>query len=377
MTVFETLRMHGYRGFEDYTLDGLRRVNLIVGRNNCGKTSVIEAVNLLVSGPDPWFLESIARERGEAGFVGEGEEREFHWSFRHFFRGHQFDVGAEFAIESGPGGGKFVCSVREPTEEDMDDRQQRLFNDTRSQPLMLTLHHSDAHTRETNTLSVPVSEDGTSLLSGPDRYFRLRRLMREEKWSSPPVISVGTASLSSNSMRQMWSDVMVEAREQDVIRALQILEPNLENVLFLPIDRQSRERAGDTSGILVQISDSSGRQPLGSHGEGMSRLLALSVCLVETAGGYLLEDEIDTGLHYSIMQDMWKLVTKTAVDTDIQVFATTHSLDCVRGLGLLCREHPELGEYVSLQKIDPRLDTAVAFHREEIIHVEDTGLEVR
>jgi AAA15 family ATPase/GTPase len=64
-------------------------------------------------------------------------------------------------------------------------------------------------------------------------------------------------------------------------------------------------------------------------GDGMVRLFNLALALVNSKGGILLVDEIENGLHYSIHEKLWELVFKTARDLDVQVFATTHSWDCI------------------------------------------------
>ena len=48
--MLQTLKLGGYRRFESFELTHLRPVNLLVGMNGCGKTSILEAVELLVSG---------------------------------------------------------------------------------------------------------------------------------------------------------------------------------------------------------------------------------------------------------------------------------------------------------------------------------------
>jgi predicted ATP-dependent endonuclease of OLD family len=69
--------------------------------------------------------------------------------------------------------------------------------------------------------------------------------------------------------------------------------------------------------------------PLGSMGDGMRRILTLAMCAVNVENGFLLIDEIDTGLYYEVQADMWRLILETAQRLDVQVFATTHSWDCV------------------------------------------------
>lgn len=69
--MLSTIELEGYRGFKRYRLKGLSRVNLLVGKNNCGKTSILEAVHLLASGADPAVLASTAWQRGEVMVVPE------------------------------------------------------------------------------------------------------------------------------------------------------------------------------------------------------------------------------------------------------------------------------------------------------------------
>ena len=109
----------------------------------------------------------------------------------------------------------------------------------------------------------------------------------------------------------------------------------------------------------------------------MQRLLTLAILLTTVKGGILLVDEIDTGLHYSVLADMWKLVIATAIKNDIQVFATTHSLDCLRGLNEACERNPEFASEVSTQTIDRNLDVAIAGDATDLRSALDLGIEVR
>jgi len=134
---------------------------------------------------------------------------------------------------------------------------------------------------------------------------------------------------------------------------------------------------GGARGVLLELDGESVRIPLGSVGDGSRRLLGLALALIRYRDSVLLLDEIDAGLHYSIMPRLWHLIVETARQSNMQVFATTHSSDCVRGLAQFCREHPELQEEVSLQKISCELEESVALHAEEIILADEQRMEVR
>ena len=108
----------------------------------------------------------------------------------------------------------------------------------------------------------------------------------------------------------------------------------------------------------------------------MWRMLGLSLALANAKGGVLLVDKIDTGFHYSIMGNMWRMVNERASALDVQVFATTHSRDCYQSLATIVgRGTPSV--QVTIQRIDPRREQAVEFSDDDIIVVAERGIEVR
>jgi AAA15 family ATPase/GTPase len=88
-------------------------------------------------------------------------------------------------------------------------------------------------------------------------------------------------------------------------------------------------------------------------------------------------DEIDTGLHYSVMENMWKLVSQTATRLGIQVFATTHSRDCYESLAAISRNVGANESEISMQRIERGKEQAVAYSEREIIAAAKRHLEVR
>ena len=119
------------------------------------------------------------------------------------------------------------------------------------------------------------------------------------------------------------------------------------------------------------------RVPLASMGDGIRRLLALSLSAIASGGGYLLVDEVDTGLHYSIMSRMWEILIETAVRLGTQVFATTHSQDCINSLAWLYEEKPELCQGVRLHRIEKDQSATVVYSPAELPVIERDHIEVR
>jgi hypothetical protein len=112
-------------------------------------------------------------------------------------------------------------------------------------------------------------------------------------------------------------------------------------------------------------------------GDGIWRMLGLALATVGASDGVLFVDEIDTGLHFSAMSDMWKLLWETAKRLNVQVFATTHSNDCWTSLSSIAAQEDAAKEGISIQRIEKDKKTSIAFSEEEIVMAAKKGIEVR
>ena len=365
--MLQTLAIRGYRGFESYRLTELSRVNLVVGKNSCGKSSVLEAVELLVSGGRPAVLLRSLQRRGEVG--GRGRERPPLVS--HIFFGHECVPGASFDLSSN--GDKHVLSVKilpveEAGEEDVDwspKIRQRLLGssydkDEGDTPAFIMSIQRKAPEKR---IVVPILKDGTILLERHLRWFSTEPLRT-------PVHFLTLEAFDSAAVREMWDTVLAEGREAEVVEDIRLLEPGLDSIHFL-------SSAGLGSGILIGVRNSGRRLPIGTYGDGMRRLLALRLSFVGTANGVLLVDEIDTALHWTVMEEMWQFVVEVARKLNVQIFATSHSYDCIRGLGSMIRSRPDLADQVTIQKVDRSLSQAVCLRGDQIKVAVEQDIEVR
>ena len=371
--MFRTLKLEHYRSFESYELSDLTRVNLLVGKNNCGKTSILEAVNLLVSGGSPSVIEQGADRRGEMNVREDPEPYglEAVPDVSHLFFGRIVEPGVGLHLSSNADTRSLsiefadVDDVMEGADGRDIDEMLPLFDDDTSDVLALVTKVDG----RSSTPFLPVSEDG-SVLAMP----RSRRMRLKNAPAAPVVQFVTAESLYPESMRGAWDKVLADGRESDVVEALRILDGELDTIHFLThgFFRGSSERAG----VLIGLRTGQ-RVPLGSCGDGMRRLLALSLSVVRAADGFVLIDEIDTGLHWTAMEETWRLIVTAARRSNVQVFATTHSYDCVRGLASLVESFPDLAPEVSIQKIDRLLGQAVSLDADKIRIALAQDMEVR
>jgi hypothetical protein len=186
-----------------------------------------------------------------------------------------------------------------------------------------------------------------------------------------PVVFIATEGLTRDRVVSIFDSIVLTPDEGIVLRALHTIEPAIERIASVGTNKRSPWRDGH-GGIVMMVAGQ--RVPVGSLGDGIWRLLGIALSLARARGGVLLVDEIDTGLHYSVLVDMWRLVFETARSLDVQVFATTHSRDCYEALAAVTE--PGRNE-ISLQRIERGKVDAIAFSELEIRQAAERGLEVR
>jgi hypothetical protein len=365
--------IENYRGFRRYKLEGLTTVNLLVGKNNSGKTALLESIHLLASGGDPAVLLDTASRRGEVVAGGRGESTFLDIS--HFFHGHDLRSASRFSLTAV--GEMPPVTVEAKPLEDIEPDQQRFFEEVVPSMPSFALRIDGGRPNLKGSRPLILSEEGALLM---DPRVPSRLYFGEAGRAGPPIVFIAPDSVDPDFLGAMWDRVLREKQEDAVRKAMQILEPGLEDIVFQTGEsgyrRYPRAFLG-RGGILVSFAGDQRRVPLGSLGDGMRRLLALSISLNHARGGYLLIDEIDTGLHYSIMASMWELVVRTAKQAGIQVFATTHSADCVRGLAAFCKRSPEMCSEVAAHKIDRDLEQSVCFSGSEVLQAVEQDIEIR
>jgi hypothetical protein len=202
--------------------------------------------------------------------------------------------------------------------------------------------------------------------------------MRDESY--PRFIM--TDSLSIQEIQAEFSRIALSPREERVIRALRFIEPAIERMAVTGTVFLSGAGWPTRGGLKVRLSGQNEPVPIGSLGEGIWRLMTLAIVVSGMKDGLLLIDEIDTGLHYTVLEKMWTFIADAAKEFNVQVFATTHSADCVNSLAAVCHADTKVGSQVTIQRIEVEERLAVGYDEAEIVALARMastrrGIEVR
>lgn len=317
--LIEKITIDGYRGFNDFEASGFTNVNLITGKNNTGKSTLLEAIYILLHRAEPSILTSllIAREELSETVRSPSEpEESLEDIFIHLFNYQDVQTDDdEFTFRIGrsrelaDSASNLTVRIKRP------DQLELLSDQDGSESIFprLSIEWNGGAPR-----IVPLT---TRLLSWRSRGWRDRLNASEECIYLDSFSSQRTGHLG-----ELWDAIALTDVEEEVVSALQLIAPEIEGVSMV----------GSANGriprhvAIVRTKGSKKPVPLRSFGDGVTRVFTLILSLVNAKDGVLLVDEIENGLHHSIQPRVWSTVFTLAKRLNVQVFATTHSQDCIR-----------------------------------------------
>jgi hypothetical protein len=369
--MISSIQIRGYRGFADFEMTCLERVNLLVGTNNSGKTSVLEAIYLLASRGDPVALWQVLWRRGErvSGGVDRGD-RPVELEVAHLFNGHDLHLGSKFVLVA-----KNQTPERQVTFSIGEIKPEQTPTGTvgvnHVAPSRWGLHIKGTPAPSFSVL--PLSRSGGVSSDALQTPRRLRGKGMSGDEGEIPSQFITAESLDGSELISLWDKVALTPSENRVLQALRFLDCDIERIAAQAGSQHYFERGG----FIIKLKGREHPIPIGSMGDGMWRMLAMAIAIAHCKGGVLLVDEIDTGLHYTVMTNMWRLVFGAAKELDVQVFATTHSSDCIKSLAELCYMETDVAENVALQRIDRGKSKAIPYTADEIEIAAEKQIEVR
>jgi len=357
--MYSRISIKNFRGIGSLEVDGLRRINLIVGRNNSGKTTFLEGLFLLGGANDPRYATVLGRLRGQRYEEGHPDqvwrslfhnmdpnaipEISGHWAQElreRVLTIQALDVSSYTgSFELPNGGGTGVAAVS----------PEFLFGGVR-----LGTSDSGGNVITMEARSDPKS--GSVTLSGARKSDVVRTTLLGARSYPDQARDAQTFS----SLRKIKGDL-------DILEALKIIEPRTQRIEVLS------EITGPSIYLDIGLQ---ALVPLAVCGEGLVRLFSITVELAALKEGVLLIDEIDNGLHYSVMPHLWQLLGQLVEKHDVQIFATTHNHEILRTALEAFRGLPGV---LGLFRIDKRGDryVMVGYDDEAMAAVLDVHFEVR
>ncbi len=362
------LTVEGYRGIRHLRLPELGRVNLFVGKNNAGKTSLLEAIRLVLeedaSAVSAAIYDAVRahtnfypRPQSTSGYVDlDAEEIGGVVAAVEslFFGGLQESPTEPIRISAA--GQKRSVAIHGPRSRDpivlndsadaglfmgpesrlltIDARRDLTRSDTRDIPLRLFLGH------------VPIR-------------FRARG----------DTLHIPAGGLDAGDAREWWDRLAVTGDVALVEDAMRTIWPAFERALS----------AGDNGrrSVFIKLRDESRVVPLQSLGDGVQRVFALAVALALASGGALTVDEVENGLHHTAQLEVWNSVFLLAEKLNVQVFATTHNWEAVVAFQDAANRSPARGMLYRLEREEDGRIYAERYTEHDVAVAAEHQVEVR
>lgn len=337
MSLFlDSLHIENYRGFRDLRIERLGRANLFVGRNNAGKSSILEAVRLFASRGSESVLWTIldSHDEMQAGTL-QPEDRLY--AVKQLFHGRE--GGAD-----------------------------------RTQIRIGPMHDSRGSLR----ISIDYGLGGFPQIFTAIGDFR-RFISLKTEGNPRGIASLETKlrqayvppeGLPAEKSARLWDLITLTDLEQSVIQALRIISPDIERISFIGEHGQTRIPMAKLANEVRPI-------PLRSLGDGVGRMLGIALSLVSAREGVLLLDEVENGIHFAAQEQLWQLIFRLAHQLNTQVFATSHSWDCIEAFQQAAALDPN--EEAVLVRLDVHRDaiTPTTFSERDLSIVTRDKIEVR
>lgn len=318
MKNIENLTIHKFRGLRDLTLESLGQINLLVGVNNCGKTSVLEAISTYCNPLDPleWLNTAWRREIKSSR---KSKLDALKWLFPQDSKGSKIDLYSGEIYVSGDGNfplrnSRAIYQEFEgfwEASEDIDDEDEsKIGNIIRGAELELKVDWVE------NKQNISDSQ-----------LFKLWENKRfiNRKNSKKIALPVETITPFSHPIEQLqvglFSEAIFKDLKPEVLELITTIDSGIIDLEILSFNGQGPR--------LDLKHKKTGRSPLSAFGDGVRRLLLMASSIAKVKGGILLIDELETAIHTEALYPSFSWLVKWCQRMEIQLFATTHSLETV------------------------------------------------
>lgn len=305
----KNISFENFKCFKELKYDGFKRVNLIGGKNNIGKTSFMEGLNLALSSNNVNQLylninEILIKRRKESKYY----ELDFIYSNEDNLSIHYNKYNLKIHINS--------------DYKKFFDKNKKLSNiDRRKIQNFLERGYKDF-------LELKVNKEKDYF---PAMYYKMdnreyilaRSRIRDMKSVGNNIIFIPPLSIDENKIAAYYGNIVNLNMESYIDKCLKLFDENIIRLKQLALELENKVI------LKLQMKDIEAPILLSSLGEGINRYLAILCAIWASKYGYLFIDEIENGIHYTNYSKLWELIFSIYKEANCQIFATTHSKECI------------------------------------------------
>ncbi len=316
--MLEALHIESFRGIHNLHLDNLQAVNLLIGDNDVGKTTVLEAIKLFERPDD---LPSILRASRMRILNRTSMGREYYSPFETFLHLFPFgDKSYHIAVSIKFDGLNHSLNISGDMGRTLSTGGKRVSVGT-------VLHESGLE-QEIDVFWGNLSFDGVV------QQIELReddRFNISSKANPAIRIEYIAPGLHLNGVRN--NIFRSKAWEKETVQALRIIDPDIEGIRLAPSEFGSGSNPMIEHSVREDV-------PLYACGDGLKKIFALAAVLPSARGGILMIDEVETSLQAKHLFTVFDWLLEVSKDFGVQLFITTHSAEAISAISRCAFAHP-------------------------------------
>lgn len=352
---FRSISIENFRGIRSFTCDRLVRVTLIVGRNNCGKSTLLEALLLLANRRTTEILPLL-------NVMRQLDTKRVHDLDTLFY-----NPGEPIAIQATDSSGM----TRSITVSCVADTSGTFVAPAKG---ALSTPEPHYHLEQVFQDTCTGIETATGRLLFTEKARQTDWDLRYETTgetgkvlADPPCIIIPAkgGAVSARFIKALF----MERNEHILVDVLRGIDPRIQSIQLIE-DR-----------LMVGLQGHARLYPFQIMGDGVFRLLTILPALWVCRGGCVCIDEIDNGLHNSAQPLVWETLIRYAQEWNVQIIATSHHLDLLQAINTVYKNNPDAippqdFAYIVLSREGDAIHP-LAFDLTALSSALDLGLEVR
>lgn len=345
--MFKTVAIENYRGIRRSVINDLSQINVFFGKNNCGKSSILEGIFLLTGQSNPLLPISVNKTRG----LLEATEENLLLEFYKANPNNTINI-----VENGDVYRELMIEMFKSSSHDVDLQGLETGKSNAGQGYYgLRYQYKLNGNGVVYRSSLTVSED-KSASAKVDVDKRYSEVIFSQYIPSTHRIVELTDKLEK---------IIQNKQEDAILDVLRIIEPNLKDIQLLG------------NKVMVDVGLDR-RLPINVLGDGFSKILSLILSIYDCAGGMLMVDEIDNGLHFSVMPKLWESIISAVKKNNVQLFVSTHNIDMLKALVdvVSYKDESLVASYKLLRKSDDEI-VALKYEIESLSYSVLNDIEVR
>lgn len=326
MNGFKNLEIKNFRGIDHLKINDFSRVNVLLGQNNSGKSTVLEAIAMLMgmSNPDlPQAINAIRARKAFSKFI----------DIQYFFNNLNTAMPPEVSAEETDGTSRHLKMALSYVFDELAEPTNQPQQQTGAVNYVNTLEMNFDIAKGTSSQSykswLRVNSQGMVV----NRKLAEGYLENKRAWLTP-------SDLMTSNLANDLAELFRRNRKDTVLALLKMFDNQINSIEIL------------TDDIYVGFEGMAQMLPVSMMGDGLRRYLSIVASASNPMIDMFLIDEIDNGLHYSVYKKLWQAIFALATSTDKQVFVTTHSKETLSRLSQMLEENPDYQQELRLYTLE-------------------------